>query len=71
MTWTIITLGLYQLGFSALTVSLLLKIVKIGQKEGIKNISAGRVKIQFVYLDNFLFFSIPLLKFDRKAWVQE
>ena len=36
---------------------ILLKIVKIGQKEGIKNISAGRVKIQclYMYLDNFLF----------------
>ena len=57
MTGTIITLGLYQLGFSALTVSLLLKIVKIGQKEGTKNISAGQVKIQclYMYVDNFLF----------------
>ena len=44
-----------------------MKIVKIGQKEGIKNISAGRVKIQCLYLDNVLFFLIPLLKFDRQS----
>ena len=34
-------------------------------KLGIKNISAGRVKIQYLYLDNHFFYS--LLKFDRQS----
>ena len=61
--------GSLSIRLQYLTVSLLLKIVKIGQKEGIKNISAGWVKIQCLYmhLDNFLFFLIPVLKFDRQS----
>ena len=42
------------------------KLAQIGQKEGIKNISAVRLKIQYLYLDNILFFYFPAEIWQRK-----
>ena len=35
------------------------QLAQIGQKEGIKNISVGCVKVQYLYLDNFFLFLFP------------
>ena len=47
------------------------KLAKIGEKWGINNISAGCVKIQYLYFDNLFLFYFPCWILTDKARVQE